>query len=120
MKNKFFSLDLLVPVLTVCVLFPATAGIWWRYNFEPSAPQPPEVSGTLQAGHLETNGEQLRAFTGYEFEALADRQGFLVAYPDSSARGWNVCRVASNNPARRQGIDDVDLLKALIRDARGR
>lgn len=145
MKNRNSSFrDLLLTVLTVCVFLPAMAGMWWRYYFEFSAPQPPALSGTFQTDHLESgglersfsfyvprqlageaplvvalhgansDGQRLRAFTGYEFEALADRRGFIVAYPDSFAGSWNDCRVASNNPARRQGIDDVGFVKAVI------
>jgi len=148
-KNARFR-DLLAPVLTVCVLLPAMAGTWWRYYFEYSAPQPPALSGMLytdrlEAGGLErsfsfyaplrlaanaplivalhganSDGEKLRAFTGYEFDALADRNGFLVAYPDSFAGSWNDCRVASRNQARRQGIDDVGFVKAVIANLQAR
>jgi polyhydroxybutyrate depolymerase len=125
------------------------AGMWWRYYFEFSAPEPPALSGTFRTEHLEagversfsfylpprlagnaplvvalhganSDGRQLRAFTGYEFDALADRYGFLVAYPDSLAGSWNDCRVASNNPARRRGIDDVGFVKAVIANLQGR
>ena len=149
MKSNWFR-DLLAPALTVCVLMPAMAGMWWRYYFEFSPPHPPALSGTLQTDHLEagglvrsfsfyvppqlagnaplvvalhganSDGEKLRAFTGYEFEALADRHGFMVAYPDSFAGSWNDCRVAPNNPARRQGIDDVGFLKAVIANLQAR
>ena len=108
------------------------------------------LSGTLQTGRLEagglersfafyeprqlagnaplvvalhganSSGQKLRAFTGYEFDALADRYGFMVAYPDSFAGSWNDCRVASNNPARRQGIDDVGFVKAVIANLKTR
>jgi polyhydroxybutyrate depolymerase len=149
MKNSALR-DLLAPALTICVLFPAMAGMWWRYNFEFSAPQPPALSGTLQTERLEAGGlersfsyyvppqlaanapllvalhgansdsQKLRAFTGYEFDVLADRHGFMVVYPDSFAGSWNDCRVALNNPARRQGIDDVGFVKAVIANLRTR
>jgi polyhydroxybutyrate depolymerase len=136
--------DDLVPVLVVCVLLPSMAGMWWRYYFEFSAPEPSSLSGTLERRHLESgglersfslyvprrlaanaplvvalhgsdsDGEKLRAFIGYEFDALADRNGFMVAYPDAFAGSWNDCRVASNNPARRHGVDDVEFVKAVI------
>ena len=67
-----------------------------------------------------SNGQNLRAFTGYEFDLLADKYGFVVAYPDSFSGSWNDCRVASNNPARRQGIDDVSFVKAVIGNLRTR
>jgi polyhydroxybutyrate depolymerase len=142
--------DLLAPALTICVLLPAMAGTWWRYYFEYSAPQPPALLGTLhtdrlEAGGLErsfsfyapprlaanaplivalhganSDGQKLRAFTGYEFDVLADRNGFMVAYPDSFAGSWNDCRVASRNQARRQGIDDVGFVKTMIANLQAR
>jgi hypothetical protein len=144
MKNNSSSRELLALVLTICVFLPAMAGMWWRYYFEFSAPQPLTLSGTLHTDHVaaggidrsfslyvppqlaanaplvmalhgsNASGQKLRAYTGYEFDALADRYGFIVAYPDSSASGWNDCRVAVNNAARRQGINDVDFLQAVI------
>jgi polyhydroxybutyrate depolymerase len=142
--------DLLAPVLMVCVLMPAMAGMWWRYYFEFSEPQRPALSGTLDTGRLEaggmersfsfyvpaqlsenaalvvalhganSDGQKLRAYTGYEFEALADRKGFIVAYPDSVAGSWNDCRVSANNAARRRGIDDVSFVKAVIQNLQAR
>jgi len=150
MKNNSSSRELLALVLTICVFLPAMAGTWWRYYFEFSAPQPLTLSGTLHTDHVDAggidrsfsvyvppqlaanaplvvalhganaSGQKLRAYTGYEFDALADRYGFMMAYPDSSASGWNDCRVAVNNAARRQGINDVDFLKAVIANLKAR
>jgi len=130
--------------LAICVILPAMAGSWWRYNFEASTPQPPVLSGTLKTGRMEfggrertysfyappkagksmplvvalhganSDGERLRAMTGYELDVLADRNGFVVAYPNSFAGDWNDCRVAASNHARRHGIDDVGFVKALV------
>jgi polyhydroxybutyrate depolymerase len=150
MKSRSSFRDLLATALTVCVLMPAMAGMWWRYYFEFSAPPPPVLSGSFQTGHVEAGGldrsfsyytpaslgenapllialhgaegtgQKLRAFVGYEFEALADRHGFVVVYPDSVAGSWNDCRVSSYNAARRQGIDDVGFVKAVIADLQAR
>jgi polyhydroxybutyrate depolymerase len=136
------------PTLAICVILPAMAGSWWRYNFEASTPQRPVLSGTLKTGHLEfgghertysfyvpkqmtksmplvvalhganSDGEKLRAFTGYELDVLADRNGFVVAYPNSYAGDWNDCRVAATNHARRHGIDDVGFIKSLVEEFR--
>jgi len=149
-KNNSAFRDLLVPVLAVCVFLPGMAGMWWRYYFEFSEPQPPSLSGTLQTGQVKvgglertfsvyvppeltrnapllvalhganSSGQKLRRFTGYEFESLADRHGFVVVYPDSFAGSWNDCRVASYNTARRQGIDDVGFVKAVIANLQAR
>jgi len=137
-------LDDFAPTLAICVILPAIAGSWWRYNFEASTPQPPVLSGTVKTGRLEfgghqrtysfyvpqhvtkfmplvvalhganSDGEKLRAFTGYELDVLADRNGFVVAYPNSFAGDWNDCRVAPSNHARRHGIDDVGFIKSLV------
>lgn len=146
MRKTTFRDDL-IPVLVVCILLPAMAGMWWRYYFEFSAPAPSSLSGTLERRRLESgglersfslyvprrvaantplvvalhgadgDGEKLRAFTGYEFDALADRNGFMVAYPDALPGGWNDCR--ANNAARRHGIDDVEFVKAVIASLHG-
>jgi polyhydroxybutyrate depolymerase len=136
------------PTLAICVILPAMAGTWWRYNFEASTPQPPVLSGTLKTARLEfggrertyslyvpqhlnklaplvvalhgahSDGQKLRAFTGYELDVLADRNGFVVVYPNSLAGDWNDCRVTVTNHARRHGIDDVGFMKALVGEFR--
>lgn len=52
------------------------------------------------------------------FSALADREGFLVAYPESSGFQWNDGRVTAASGAGPQ-IDDVGFVAAMI-DAIGR
>lgn len=56
----------------------------------------------------------VRAVTGYAFEQLAVRHGFVVAYPDGYRKGWNDGRRGSRTPARRAEIDDVALIDALV------
>lgn len=46
------------------------------------------------------------------FTPLADKEGFLVVYPDGVDRSWNDGRPGS--PAAEQGVDDVGFLSALI------
>jgi len=46
------------------------------------------------------NGERMRRDSGYRFDALADRDGFLLLYPDGFEGHWNDCRrVASYSAA---------------------
>ncbi len=52
------------------------------------------------------------------FDAEAEAQGFLIAYPDGIGRTWN--GGACCNPASRQNIDDVAFISALIDELRGR
>src|SRR5262245_9207463 len=48
------------------------------------------------------------------FDALADREGFLVAYPDGVDKHWNDGRENKNFASFREGVDDVAFVAALI------
>ena len=56
----------------------------------------------------------IRVDTGYGFDLLADREGFVVAYPKGFEGNWNDCRKAADYPARRLRIDDIGFLEALV------
>jgi polyhydroxybutyrate depolymerase len=58
--------------------------------------------------------EDIRRFTGYEFERLADANGFIVVYPAGFEHNWNDCRKSATYPAKIQNIDDKGLIQALI------
>ena len=60
------------------------------------------------------DGGAAREGTGGEFEMLADRYGFVVAYPDGVGRSWNGCRKMQNETRARRGIDDVGFVEAMI------
>jgi len=51
-------------------------------------------------------------FTG--FNALADRHGFIVVYPDAFERNWNDGRGDPTIRSQAEGIDDVGFIAALI------
>ncbi|HLH96181.1 MAG TPA: PHB depolymerase family esterase [Xanthobacteraceae bacterium] len=53
-------------------------------------------------------------FSNYEFDELADKQGFLVVYPDGVGNTWNDCRGGSPFPSKRLKIDDAGFIKSLI------
>jgi polyhydroxybutyrate depolymerase len=77
-------------------------------NLSPGAP-------LLFAFHGSTiDGEMMRAYTGYEFESLADQHGFIVVYPNGYENSWNDCRKASTLPAKTQSMDDKGFVRALI------
>lgn len=59
------------------------------------------------------DAEGIRSFTGYEFESLADQQGFIVVYPNGIQKSWNTC-LKTVLPAKKQNADDVGLVRALI------
>lgn len=63
-------------------------------------------------------GDAVSAEDMTRFSAVADREGFAVAYPDGVDRSWNDAR--GEGPAADQGVDDVaflsDLVDTLVRD----
>ena len=57
---------------------------------------------------------RIRVETGYQFDRLADRHGFVVAYPQGYEGSWNGCRAAADSQARRLGVDDIAFVEALV------
>lgn len=60
------------------------------------------------------DGAQMRKWTGYGFDSLADTHGFAVLYPDAYKHNWNDCRVAGHVAAKIEHIDDIGFVRALI------
>jgi polyhydroxybutyrate depolymerase len=60
------------------------------------------------------SGGQARAAFGYDFDLLAERYGFLAVYPQGYEGHWNDCRVKGPFAAKRENIDDVGFLHALV------
>ncbi len=60
------------------------------------------------------DGQRARRATGYNFEKLANQNGFLVVYPDGFEHHWNGCRRAGPYSANKLDIDDVGFIDALI------
>jgi polyhydroxybutyrate depolymerase len=60
------------------------------------------------------DGARMRAWTGFEFDVMADRYGFAVAYPDGYGKNWNDIRKMAPFKAKEKNIDDVGFIKALI------
>jgi polyhydroxybutyrate depolymerase len=56
----------------------------------------------------------MRRWTGYEFDRLADRDGFAVLYPDGYKKNWNDCRRDATYPARLENVDDIGFIRLLI------
>lgn len=130
----------LIPLLLLIAIL---AGLYTYFLHAPR-PAEPSLSAILQHGQIELGGRQrdyafyipaqlpanaplllvlhgslqtiadMRAFTGYQFERLADQHGFIVVYPQGFENNWNDCRLAADYPARAQNIDDQGLIAALI------
>lgn len=60
-------------------------------------------------------GQQVRAdYFGGDFDLLADQQGFLVVYPQGYEGHWNDCKAKGPFAAKRENVDDVGFLQALV------
>src|SRR3954466_11279020 len=105
--------------LGIAVGLGAVAGFaYYELGYSPSFPEPElsaePVKGTVQVGGRERSyvafvpaklakgaplllvlhgsyldGKRMRRLTGYEFDELADKKGFAVAYPDGYGGTWN-------------------------------
>jgi len=123
----------------------ALGAVGWRLLIFAPAPEMPAlggelVRGSLRAGERERSyalyvpasraehpalvlvlhgsmgsGDQARTGTFYRFDELADRDGFVVAYPDGFEGHWNDCRRAAPYSANTLDVDDVGFLRALVK-----
>ncbi|NWG75903.1 MAG: hypothetical protein HXY24_15095, partial [Rubrivivax sp.] len=59
-----------------------------------------------------SSGKAMEILTG--FDALAERDGFIVAYPDSLDLAWDDGKLASGWPSKLQPADDVRFISVLI------
>jgi polyhydroxybutyrate depolymerase len=75
----------------------------------PSAPNGSLVLAFHGGG---SSAAQLQRITG--LDALADREHFIVAYPEAVERSWADGR--NETSAEKQGVDDVGFAKAVIAD----
>lgn len=60
------------------------------------------------------SGQQARATFGYDFDLLADREGFIAVYPQGFEGHWNDGKVKGPHSANSENIDDVGFLRALV------
>ncbi|MFI5841324.1 alpha/beta hydrolase family esterase [Catenuloplanes sp. NPDC051500] len=63
-------------------------------------------------------GSGRQAQETYGWDALADREGVLVAYPDGLNRAWAVSGECCGAPGR-DGVDDVAFITAVVADVPG-
>lgn len=60
------------------------------------------------------SANRLHGFLGGELERVAERRGWLVAYPEALGGSWNDCRRGTGSRSRAAGLSDVAFLKELI------
>ena len=58
------------------------------------------------------SGKKMAGFTG--LSRLADREGFMVVYPDGVEKHWNDGRGLARYRSQRENIDDVGFISGLI------
>jgi polyhydroxybutyrate depolymerase len=74
-----------------------------------SRPAAPALVVVLHGGF----GSGAQAEAAYHWDALADRAGFVVLYPDGLQRAWNAGDCCGEPRAR--GVDDVAFIEAAVR-----
>ncbi len=60
------------------------------------------------------DGEKIRAWTGYEFDEMADRYGFFVAYLDGYKGDWNDSRKGEFSETKKKKVNDVKFIRDVI------
>lgn len=58
------------------------------------------------------SGRKMKRFS--RFDTIADREGFIVAYPDGIGRQWNDGRTIAESRAHSENIDDIGFLSGLV------
>lgn len=84
----------------------------YRLHVPPHVPRDGTAPLVLVFHGRDGDGAGMERLTG--FSALADRDGFAVAYPDGVGRSWNDGRQIAGSEAQRLNIDDVGFVAALI------
>ncbi|QLY77865.1 alpha/beta hydrolase family esterase [Clostridium intestinale] len=64
--------------------------------------------GTMQ------NGKVVREAAGYEFDEIAENEGFVVVYPNAYKGSWNDARKVGDYPARRENINEAEFVRKMI------
>jgi len=137
------SAALVVLTLVAGVVF------WWWGLRTPAFPQP-VLTGKLEERRLESGGlarsflvylpqrlpdpvpvvlvlhgaagsaERMRGATAWAFEALADRDGLLVVYPQGFEGHWNDCRALGDYAAKQRMIEsNLRLVVSIAKGYRG-
>jgi polyhydroxybutyrate depolymerase len=89
---------------------PRTYRLYLPSGPAPTAPRPLVI--VLHGGG--SNGEDIERMTRRGFNTLADKEGFVVVYPDGIENRWNDGRKTEKYRTHRENIDDVGFISALI------
>jgi polyhydroxybutyrate depolymerase len=84
----------------------------YRLHMPPHLPRDGTAALILVFHGRGGDGAGMERLTG--FSALADRNKFVVAYPDGFGRSWNDGRASAGSPAQRGDVDDVAFIATLI------
>lgn len=133
---KWLALGLVLVIVGLAL----TASWYLRWDELP----PPEMPGVVEGGVLDHDGlsrswaayvpaskadapalvmvlhgstsdsAMARTGTYYSFDVLAEREGFVVLYPDGFDSHWNGCRVNASYQANLRNIDDVGFIRKLV------
>ena len=145
MRTLLRVLGVVLRVVAGVVAIAAVAGWWFLYAPKPEPPsggdsitrdsvrvggrtrrwatyvprrRAPDAPLVLALHGSMGNAEQMRLATGYGFERLAERDGFVLVYPEGFEGHWNDCRKEGPYSAKRLRVDDVGFLRALVRQLR--
>lgn len=89
-------------------------GVTRTYRLYVPRPLPPHAPLVVVLHGSGESGAQIRRETGYGFDRLADRHGFVVAYPDARTFDWNDCSRVGDFAVDGREADDVGFVLALV------
>jgi len=61
-----------------------------------------------------SDGAAMRSKTAYQFDKIADTEGFIVVYPNGYKKHWNDCRASARYAANTQNINDVKFISNMV------
>ncbi len=126
------------------LIFVAVGGAVYAYYWHSPAPPVPPLSAAIRRATIRAGGRErtylayvpaklppgsalvivlhgsgmdstkMREWTGYEFDRLADQCRFVALYPDGYQHNWNDCRKNARFAAKKENIDDMSFIRALI------
>jgi len=83
-----------------------------RYNVYVPSTLPPGVRAPLVLDFHGNGSSGMQAQSGSGWQQKADREGFIVAFPDGVGNGWNVGNCCGR--ALSEKIDDVGFARAIV------